>query len=83
MEKAHPGLNRLLCATLEGNRALPVTLEATFTKGLPAFTIVGLGDDAIKESKERVKSALLTGGFRFPPLRITVHWTGIRWRFQC
>ena len=63
----------LRSATLDGLDARAVDVEATFTKGLPGFAIVGLGNAAIQESKERVKSALLTGGFSFPPLKITVN----------
>lgn len=39
--------------------------------GLPAFTVVGLGDTGVQESRERVKSAIRNSGFAFPPLRIT------------
>ncbi|WP_353661664.1 YifB family Mg chelatase-like AAA ATPase [Hydrogenimonas sp. SS33] len=66
-------MKELLCATLDGLDARVVHVEATFTKGLPAFTVVGLGSTAIQESKERVKAALLTNGFSFPPLKITVN----------
>jgi len=66
-------VKHLLSATLDGLDAKPVDVEATFTKGLPAFGIVGLGSTSIQESKERVKSALLTNGFSFPPLKITVN----------
>jgi len=66
-------LKNLLAATLDGLEAKPVDVETTFTKGLPAFGIVGLAGNSIQESKERVKSALLTNGFSFPPLRITVN----------
>src|ERR1700704_1648092 len=41
--------------------------------GLPAFFMVGLPETAVRESKERVRSALLTAGFSFPPGRITVN----------
>ena len=66
-------MKRLRSATLEGLDAQPVEVETTFTKGLPGFQIVGLGSTAIQESRERVKAALLTGGFAFPPLKITVN----------
>ncbi len=66
-------MKHLLAATLDGLEAKPVDVETTFTKGLPAFGIVGLAGSSIQESKERVKSALLTNGFSFPPLRITVN----------
>ena len=65
-------VNRLLCATLEGVNAQVVEVEATFTKGLPGFAVVGLASSDIQEAKERVKSALLTNDFVFPPLKITI-----------
>ena len=66
-------MKNLQAATIDGLEARPVDVEATFTKGLPAFGIVGLAGSSIQESKDRVKSALLTNGFSFPPLRITVN----------
>lgn len=66
-------VNRLTCATLEGMHAKVIEVEATFTKGLPGFAVVGLASSDIQEAKERVKSALLTNAFVFPPLKITVN----------
>jgi magnesium chelatase family protein len=66
-------VNRLTCATLEGVDAKVIEVEATFTKGLPGFSVVGLASNDIQEAKERVKSALLTNEFVFPPLKITVN----------
>ncbi|MEW5833387.1 MAG: YifB family Mg chelatase-like AAA ATPase [Campylobacterota bacterium] len=66
-------MKQLLCATFEGIDAKPVEVQFTATKGLPAFTIVGMANTAINESKERVKSALLGNGFTFPPKRLTVN----------
>ena len=66
-------VNRLTCATLEGVNAKVIEVEATFTKGLPGFSVVGLASNDIQESKERTKSALLTNEFVFPPLKITVN----------
>jgi len=66
-------VNRLTCATLEGVNARVVEVEATFTKGLPGFTIVGLASNDIQEARERTKAALQTNGFVFPPLRITIN----------
>lgn len=60
-------------ATLDGFEALSVAVEASFSKALPAFSIVGLGNTSIQESKERVKSALLYINFKFPPLKITIN----------
>jgi len=65
-------VNRLSCATLDGVNAQVIEVEATFTKGLPGFAVVGLASSDIQEAKERVKSALLTNAFIFPPLKITV-----------
>ena len=65
-------VNRLTCATLDGVNAQVIEVEATFTKGLPGFAVVGLASSDIQEAKERVKSALLTNAFVFPPLKITV-----------
>jgi len=66
-------VKQLLCATLDGIDAKKVEVETTFTKGLPAFGIVGLASSSIQEAKERVKAALLSNEFSFPPLRITVN----------
>ena len=66
-------VNRLACATLEGVNAKVIEVEATFTKGLPGFAVVGLASSDIQEAKERVKSALLVNEFVFPPLKITVN----------
>lgn len=50
-----------------------VDIEATFTRGLPTMSIVGLPSKSIKESGDRVKSALLSTGFSFPASRITIN----------
>lgn len=60
------------CATYEGLDAKVVHVESTLTKGLPSFSIVGMANLSINESKERVKSALLSNEFSFPPKRITL-----------
>ncbi|MDR0665464.1 MAG: YifB family Mg chelatase-like AAA ATPase [Helicobacteraceae bacterium] len=64
---------RLKSATLDSAFAREVTLEASFTRGLPSFSVVGLADEAIREAKDRVKSALLLSGYQFPPLKVTVN----------
>lgn len=74
-EKKETIVNRLTCATLEGVNAHVIEVEATFTKGLPGFSVVGLASSDIQEAKERTKSALLTNDFVFPPLKITVNLT--------
>ncbi len=48
-------------------------VEVDIRPGLPAFTIVGLGDTAVRESRERVRSAILNSGYEFPQKRITAN----------
>lgn len=66
-------MKKLQCASIDGIEAYCVDVEASFTKGLPGFSIVGLANSSIQESKERVKSALVSNDFKFPPLKITVN----------
>ena len=56
-----------------GIEAPSVSVEAHISSGLPKFTIVGLPEAAVKESKDRVRSAIINSGFRFPQSRITVN----------
>ncbi len=56
-----------------GVQALPVLVEAHLSNGLPSFSIVGMPETAVRESKDRVRSALLNSGFAFPAGRITVN----------
>jgi magnesium chelatase family protein len=65
-------MKSISCATYEGLDAKVVKVESTLTKGLPSFSIVGMASSSINESKERVKSALLSNEFKFPPKRITL-----------
>ncbi|MFA4993108.1 MAG: YifB family Mg chelatase-like AAA ATPase [Candidatus Omnitrophota bacterium] len=58
---------------LLGLDAYHVEIEIDTAKGLPAVTLVGLTDTAIKESKERVRSAIKNSGFQWPAQRITVN----------
>ena len=51
---------------LEGVRPQEVTVEVDVRRGLPTFTLVGLPDRAIRESRERVRAALLNSGLDFP-----------------
>ena len=54
-QKKESIVNRLTCATLEGVNAQVIEVEATFTKGLPGFAVVGLASSDIQEAKERTK----------------------------
>lgn len=58
---------------LYGIDAYAVPVEADISTGLPAFDIVGLADTAVKESRDRVRSAIKNCGFKFPLGRITVN----------
>ena len=55
-----------------GIDAPPVTVEVFLSGGLPSFSVVGMAETAVRESKDRVRSALITSGFKFPQERITV-----------
>ncbi|MGA7800920.1 MAG: magnesium chelatase domain-containing protein, partial [Gammaproteobacteria bacterium] len=56
-----------------GVQAPPVAVEVHLSNGLPSLSIVGLPETAVKESKERVRGALLTSRFEFPARRITIN----------
>jgi magnesium chelatase family protein len=57
----------------DGMDALAICVETHLSNGLPSFTIVGLPETAVRESRERVRSALINSGFEFPQRRITVN----------
>lgn len=58
---------------LVGIQAEPVHVEVDVRRGLPTFTIVGLPDTAVRESRERVRAALVNSGFEFPLQRIVTN----------
>src|SRR5208283_3433872 len=66
-------LANIRSAALLGIDAYPVECEVDIAPGLPTFQTVGLPDAAVKESKDRVKSALTNSHFPFPVQRITVN----------
>jgi magnesium chelatase family protein len=67
-------LAKILSGAVVGLEAIPVTVEVDIAAvGLPSFTIVGLPDKAIEESKERVRAAIKNSGAEFPAKRITVN----------
>ena len=65
---------RVQSYALSGLEGVCVTVEADISKGLPAYEMVGLPDAAVKESKERVKSAIKNSALEFPIHRITVNF---------
>ncbi len=66
-------MKSLKCATLKINEAKEVEVEGAFIKALPGFSIVGLAQTSIQESKERIKAALSSIDYIFPPLKITIN----------
>ena len=63
----------VLSSTVVGVDGLMVEVEVDIAAGLPNTTVVGLGDSAVKESRDRVKAALKNSGYECPPRRITVN----------
>jgi magnesium chelatase family protein len=63
----------LRTAAVFGIDACPVQVEVDVSFGLPIFTMVGLPDASVRESRDRVRSAIRNSGFEFPPHRITVN----------
>jgi len=58
---------------VRGVQGYPVLVELDMANGLPGYTTVGLPDSAVRESRERVASAVRNSGYRMPPRRITVN----------
>src|ERR1700677_3864426 len=69
-----PGvLAAISAATLTGAVGRPVSVEVHVSNGLPGFTVVGLPDAAVRESRDRVRAALLSSGLAWPLRRVTVN----------
>lgn len=68
-------LAKVLTASLWGLEAIPVQVEVDVANGLPSFDLVGLPNLSIRESRERVRSAVRNSGLEFPLKRITVNLT--------
>jgi magnesium chelatase family protein len=66
-------LASLRSAAVLGVEALPVIVEVDVSFGLPIFTMVGLPDTSVRESRDRVRTAIRNSGFDFPGHRITVN----------
>jgi len=64
---------RVLTVAFQGIEVLPVDVQVQVAPGMPGFTLVGLPDKAVGESRERVRSALGSIGLALPPKRITVN----------
>ncbi|TMK39692.1 MAG: ATP-binding protein [Actinobacteria bacterium] len=66
-------LARARTFALDGLESTGVSVEVNVRSGLPAFLIVGLGDTAVREARERVRAAIVNSGFDFPPRRIVAN----------
>ena len=66
-------LARVTTFALHGLDSRRITVEVDVRQGLPAFTVVGLGDRSVRESRERVRGAILNSGLEFPSRRLTVN----------
>lgn len=66
-------VSRLFSRAAEGIDAPAVAIETHLLPGLPAFHIVGLPEASVRESRDRVRSALVNSGFNFPQRRITIN----------
>lgn len=66
-------LSKLKSLGLMGIDGFIVIVETDISNGIPTFDMVGLGDTAVKESKERVRAAIKNSGFEFPIKRITIN----------
>lgn len=65
-------VKKFRCATLDFNEAKEVSVESAFVRSLPGFSIVGMANQSIQESRDRIKSALSSLDFKFPPQKITI-----------
>ena len=63
---------RIFCFSPFGYEGNLVTVEVDLRRGIPAVDIVGLADNAVKESRERMKSAIINSGLLFPPERVLI-----------
>jgi magnesium chelatase family protein len=70
---SHKEVSSVFSRAPAGLEAPLVRVEVHLGRGLPAFTLVGLPEAVVRESKERVRAALVTAGYDFPPRRITVN----------
>jgi magnesium chelatase family protein len=66
-------LSRVTTFAVDGVDARRVWVEADIRLDLPAFTVVGLADKAVREARERVRAAMVNSGYEFPLRRITVN----------
>ncbi|MDD5009864.1 MAG: magnesium chelatase domain-containing protein, partial [Syntrophorhabdaceae bacterium] len=66
-------ISKVTTATVYGIDGIKIDVEVDISYGLPAFSIVGLPETSVRESKERVRAAIKNSGFEFPNDRITIN----------
>lgn len=66
-------ITSVLSRAIVGTYAQPITVEVHISNGLPSLSIVGMAETAVKESKDRVRSALINAQFEFPQRRVTIN----------
>ncbi len=75
-------LSQLTSIGINGIEAFLVRIEVDTIRGLPGFTIVGLPDSTVKESRERIRSAIENSGYEFPPKHFVVNLAPAGWKKQ-
>ena len=66
-------LSKIISGAAEGINGCIINVEVDISNGFPGFEIVGLPGSAVKESKERVRTAIKNSGYELPPKRITIN----------
>lgn len=66
-------LSQVMSSAVQGVEAYRVDVETSLANGLPHFATVGLPDNAVKESRERVEAAIKQSGFTYPYRRVTIN----------
>ncbi len=66
-------ISKVITAAVRGISAMRIQVETDISKGLPQVTVVGLGDTSVKESRDRIRAAVVNCGFQFPSARVTVN----------
>ena len=74
-----PVIASIPSAVLRGVDGRPVSVEVHIANGLPGFTVVGLPDAAVRESRDRVRAAFTSSGLPWPRRRVTVNLAPSRW----
>jgi magnesium chelatase family protein len=65
--------SQIISGSLYGLTSEQVIVETDLSPGLPAFNVVGLPDTTVKESKERIRAAIVNSGYKFPAKRIIIN----------